>query len=396
MQRILKYLEGDKVMWILTLFLSIVSIITVFSFIPVLVNTEGGSPIKYMFKHIFYLILGLFAMYQIHRIDPKYFIKLSKFGFYLAIALLIFTFFFGVRVNDAGRWLKIPFLPFTFQTSDFAKVALVLYLSNILAVKKSKIKDFKEGFWPAMGPVLLTVVLILRDNFSTAAMLFVICTAIMFLAGALMKHILAVVGVLVVLFSLLITVELTTNVGIFPRAHTWYNRVFSNDESENLAKTNPQVENAKKAIASAPLLGKGPGNGELKYYIAEGYADFYFALFIEEFGPILGMLIIMVYLILFFRMIRIALKTEKLTESYLVIGLGMIFMFQAIVNMGVCTGIFPVTGQNMPLLGMGGSSMVMTCVSLGIIQSISRKYNPVEEESETNNIKTNDNELEVA
>ena len=395
MQKLLKYLEGDKVIWILTLFLSIVSIITVFSFIPVLVKTEGGSPIKYIFKHIFYLILGLFAMYQVHRINPKYFIKLSKFGFYLAIGLLIFTFFFGVRVNDAGRWLKIPFLPFTFQTSDLAKVALVLYLSQILAVKKNKIKDFKEGFWPAMGPIVLTMVLIVRDNFSTAAMLFTICTGILFLAGARIKHILAVVGALVVGLGMLISVELATDAGIFPRAHTWYNRMANRiDDSNVTAKENPQVVNARKAIASAPLFGKGPGNGELKHYIAEAYADFYFAVFVEEFGPLMAMVIIMVYLIMFFRMIRIAMKSDKYVETYLIIGLGMIFMFQAIVNMGVCTGIFPVTGQNMPLLGMGGSSMVMTCVSLGMILSISRKYSTSEEE--TNKVKSDENELELA
>lgn len=381
--------------WILTLFLSIVSIITVFSFIPVLVKTEGGSPIKYIFKHIFYLILGLFAMYQVHRINPKYFIKLSKFGFYLAIGLLIFTFFFGVRVNDAGRWLKIPFLPFTFQTSDLAKVALVLYLAQILAVKKNKIKDFKEGFWPAMGPIVLTMVLIVRDNFSTAAMLFTICTGILFLAGARIKHILAVVGALVVGLGMLISVELATDAGIFPRAHTWYNRMANRiDDSNVTAKENPQVVNARKAIASAPLFGKGPGNGELKHYIAEAYADFYFAVFVEEFGPLMAMVIIMVYLIMFFRMIRIAMKSDKYVETYLIIGLGMIFMFQAIVNMGVCTGIFPVTGQNMPLLGMGGSSMVMTCVSLGMILSISRKYSTSEEE--TNKVKSDENELELA
>ncbi len=395
MQKLLKYLEGDKVIWILTLFLSIVSIITVFSFIPVLVKTEGGSPIKYIFKHIFYLILGLFAMYQVHRINPKYFIKLSKFGFYLAIGLLIFTFFFGVRVNDAGRWLKIPFLPFTFQTSDLAKVALVLYLAQILAVKKNKIKDFKEGFWPAMGPIVLTMVLIVRDNFSTAAMLFTICTGILFLAGARIKHILAVVGALVVGLGMLISVELATDAGIFPRAHTWYNRMANRiDDSNVTAKENPQVVNARKAIASAPLFGKGPGNGELKHYIAEAYADFYFAVFVEEFGPLMAMVIIMVYLIMFFRMIRIAMKSDKYVETYLIIGLGMIFMFQAIVNMGVCTGIFPVTGQNMPLLGMGGSSMVMTCVSLGMILSISRKYSTSEEE--TNKVKSDENELELA
>lgn len=393
MQKLLKYLEGDKVIWILTLFLSIVSIITVFSFIPVLVNTEGGSPIKYIFKHAFYLLLGLFAMYQVHRIDPKYFIKLSKFAFYLAIGLLIFTFFFGVRVNDAGRWLKIPFLPFTFQTSDFAKVALIMYLSNILAVKKSKLHDFKEGFWPAIGPVLLTTGLIVRDNFSTAAMLFTICAGLMFLAGAKLKHLFATVGVIVVFLGMLITVELTTNVGIFPRAQTWANRI-SDADGEVTAKENPQVVNSQKAIASAPIWGKGPGNGELKYYIAEAYADFYFAVFIEEFGLIMAMVIIMVYLIMFFRKIKIALKAEKFSETYLVLGLGMVFMFQAIVNMGVCTGIFPVTGQNMPLLGMGGSSMVMTCVSLGMIVSISRKYST--EPADESKIKTDENELELA
>jgi cell division protein FtsW len=349
-----------------------------------------------MFKHISFLGLGIFVMYYIHKINPKYFMKLSKFGFYLAISLLVFTFFFGVRVNDAGRWLKIPFLPFTFQTSDLAKVALILYLSKILAIKKEKIKDFKEGFWPAIGPVLLVCGLIVRDNFSTAAMLFTICAALLFLAGARIKHLLIIVGGIVVLLTMLISIQFAApDSNVFPRAKTWANRISAQGETQT-AKENPQVVNSRKAIASAPLFGKGPGNGELKHYIAEAYADFYFASFIEEFGPIMAMMIIMIYLIMFFRKIKISMRADKLSETYLVLGLGMVFMFQAIVNMGVCTGIFPVTGQNMPLLGMGGSSMVMTCVALGMILSISRKYTKELDDTNDNKLKSDDNELNVA
>jgi len=175
MSDFIKYLKGDKVIWIISLLMLAFSLVSVYSFVPILVKVEGGTPFKYLFKHFVYVLIGLGVMYWVHKRDPKYFSKLSKFGFYLAIALLLFTFFFGVRVNDAGRWVRIPFAGLTFQSSDFAKLALIVYVSRLMVKKKDLMNNWREGFWPIVKPIIVICALIVKDNFSTAAILFMIC-----------------------------------------------------------------------------------------------------------------------------------------------------------------------------------------------------------------------------
>jgi cell division protein FtsW len=375
MREYLKYLKGDKVIWIITLLMLAFSLVSVYSFVPILVKIEGGTPFKYLFKHFIYVLIGFGLMFWIHRKDSKYISQLSKFGFYLAIALLIFTFFFGTKVNDAGRWIRIPFVGLTFQSSDFAKLALILYVSRTLVKKQDLLDDWKEGFWPLIWPIIVICGLIVKDNFSTAAILFAISMTILFIGKVPFTKLASTLLGGVALLALVVGLhKAAPALNLLPRLETWENRIFNriaNDEANVLA--NAQALNAELGIFHGGIIGQGVGDGKVKEYTPEAYADFYYASFVEEFGLISAILLMFLYLVLLFRIIRIGLRSEKLFETYAALGIGILILTQASVNMMVCTGIFPVTGQNMPLLAMGGSALIMTCVSIGIIQSIAYK-----------------------
>jgi len=375
---ILSHLKGDKVIWLLTLVMLGASLITVYSFVPILVRTQGGTPFKYLMKHFVYVLIGLTAMYWMHKQNPSNLSKFSKVIFYFAIGLLIFTFFFGVRVNDASRWIRIPIVSLTFQTSDFAKLALVIYISRLLVKKKDVLNKLKDGFLPIALAILVIVGLIVKDNFSTAALLLLISSVILFIGKVPFKMMFGFFGAMIGMFLLVVMMhKALPEANILNRWDTWEKRILNKtaDDSEKLVIDNIQSMNAELAIHNGGLSGQGAGKGRLKLYTAEAYADFFYASFVEEFGLIGGVVLVFVYLILLFRIIRIGLKSERLFETYLAIGIGLIIMTQATVNMFVCTGLFPVTGQNMPILSLGGSALVMVCVSLGIIQSIARDQN---------------------
>lgn len=385
MREYLKYLKGDSVIWIITLLMLAFSLVSVYSFVPILVKIEGGTPFKYLFKHFVYVLIGFGLMYWVHKKDAKYVSMLSKFGFYLAIGLLIFTFFFGAKVNDAGRWIRIPFVGLTFQSSDFAKLALLLYLSRTLVKKKELLNDWKEGFWPVMWPVLLICGLIVKDNFSTAALLFAISLTVMFLGKVPISKILVTLGGGAVLLTLVVLLhKAAPALNLLPRLETWENRIFNRYENEDDIKSNAQAMTAELGIYNGGFIGQGVGDGKVKEYTPEAYADFYYASFVEEFGLIAAVILMFLYLVLLFRIIRIGLKAEKLFETYACLAIGILLLTQASVNMLVCTGIFPVTGQNMPLLAMGGSALIMTCFAIGIVQSIAYKQQKSKAE-ETNN-----------
>lgn len=374
MQHYLKYLKGDPVIWIITLLFLALSLVSVYSFVPILVKTEGGTPFSYLFKHFIYIVLGLVAMFWIHKQDPKYVAKLSRFGFYLAIALLIFTFFFGVRVNDASRWVRVPILGLTFQTSDLAKLALVVFLSKQMVNKEAFYDSWKKGFWPIVIPVIVICGLIAKDNFSTAAIIFMVSLTLMFVGRVPIMKILSFIGSGILLFGLFVLLHIVApTLNLLPRFDTWVNRFFKayGENADSIA--NAQAINAELAIHNGGYFGVGVGDGKLKQYLPEAYADFYFSSFVEEFGMIIALVLIFLYLILFFRILKIGLNAEKLFETYVCVGIGLLLLSQATINMMVCTGLIPVTGQNMPFLAMGGSAMVMSCVSLGIVLSIAAK-----------------------
>jgi cell division protein FtsW len=377
------HLKGDKVIWFLTLILLGFSLITVYSFVPVLVRTEGGTPFKYLLKHFVYVLLGLFTMYWAHKQSPANISRLSKIIFYLAIGLLIFTFFFGVTVNDASRWIRIPVISLTFQTSDFAKLALVIYLSRLLVKKQDLLHDWKQTFVPITVSVLMIVGLIVKDNFSTAALLLMVSMILMFIGKIPIKMLSAFLGLLIGVFLLAILAHKTfPEANILNRYDTWEKRILNKAADERPVLENIQSLNAELAIHNGGVLGQGVGKGRLKLYTAEAYADFFYASFVEEFGLFGGVGLVFIYLILLFRIIRIGLKSERLFETYLVLGIGLIIMTQAAVNMFVCTGLFPVTGQNMPILSLGGSALVMVCLSLGIVQSVAREQQAEKEKTE--------------
>lgn len=395
MREYLKYLKGDRVIWIITLIMLAFSLVSVYSFVPILVKIEGGTPFKYLFKHLTYVLIAFGAMFWLHKKDPKYFYKISKFAYYIAFALLLFTFFFGTRVNDAGRWIRIPFVGLTFQSSDFAKLALILTVSRLLVRKKDVLDNWKEGFWPLMIPIFVICGLIVKDNFSTAAILFFICLTILFIGRVPMKKMFILVGGGIVFVALIVGLhKIAPQLNLLPRYQTWENRITNMSEGENDIMANAQALNAQLAIYNGGVFGQGVGDGKLKEYLPEAYADFYYSSFVEEFGSISSIILVLLYLILLFRIMSIGFKSESMFEMYVCMGIGVLLLVQASVNMLVCTGTFPVTGQNMPLLAMGGSALIMTCVEIGIVQSIAYKQNKANgddlDESELTN---NDEEL---
>lgn len=392
MQNIFKYLKGDSVIWIVTILFLGLSMLSVYSFVPILVKTEGGSPFGYLFKHVIYIGIGFAAMYWIHRQDPKYIEKLSKFIFIVAIALLIFTFFFGVRVNDASRWVRVPIIGLTFQSSDFAKLALVIFISRRLVSNRDYFDSWKKSFMSVVLPILLICGLIAKDNFSTAAIIFLVSLLLLFVGKFPMTKILGIIGSgIVAVFLIVMTHLALPAMNLLPRFDTWMSRFFKAYGDGGASVENMQAINAKLAIHNGGYTGVGVGDGDLKHYTPEAYADFFYSSFVEEFGLFSAIILIFLYLILFYRILRIGLNAKNLFETYLSIGIGLLLLTQAMVNMFVCTGIMPVTGQNMPFLAMGGSAMVMSCISLGIVLSIARKNNPNGESLNSTN-KMNENE----
>lgn len=361
--------------WIISILMLAFSLVTVYSFVPILVKIEGGTPFYYLFKHFMYVVIAFFSMYTIHRIDSKYIYQISKFAYYLAIVLLIFTMLFGVNVNGADRWIRIPFIGLTFQSSDFAKLALILYLSRLLVKKEDKLDNWKEGFWPLLLPIIVIFGLILKDNLSTALMLFVLAFILLFIGKMPWLKLTSIVGGGAMLLFLAISIHKGfPELKLLPRYDTWESRIEKKTEADpsNFVE-NAQSENAELAIFNGSIIGQGVGDGKLKEYLPEAYADFYYASFVEEFGSLSSFVLIFLYLILLFRIIKVALKTDSMFESYACLGIGIHLLSQATINMLVCTGFLPVTGQNMPFLAMGGSALIMACISIGIVQSIASK-----------------------
>jgi cell division protein FtsW len=322
-------------------------------------------------------------MYWVHKKDPMNISKLSKYIYYLAIGLLIFTLFFGTKVNDAGRWVKIPFVGLTFQSSDFAKLGLLIYLARMLVKKKDELHDWKEGFLPVLIPIIVICGLIVKDNFSTAAILFMIAFAVLFLARVPFSKLATVIVAGILSMSLVVLAhKALPDLNILPRFDTWMNRIENRyDATASLDQVdNLQANNAEQAIYLGGAFGQGIGKGKVKEFIPEAYADFFYASFVEEFGSISAIILILLYLILLYRIIRIALRSDQLYETYLCLGIGILILSQATVNMMVCTGIFPVTGQNMPFLAMGGSAMIMACISIGIVQGVAKKQTAFSEQ----------------
>ena len=384
MNTIFKYLKGDKNIWVIAFLLGILSVVSVFSFIPILVKVKGLSYSFLFFKHFILLTLGFVLMFITHKLPFRMFSKLSKLSFYVAITLLILTMLVGESVNGADRWLKIPLVPFSFQTSDFAKLALVLYLSKQLIKRKAEFNDLRTIGRYIILPVALTVFLILPSNLSTALIIGLIALVLMVFANFPWKWIGLSLGVGIASFLILLQIAKVIPEAL-PRVATWNSRIENMFNENDNPQEQMQINNSLHAIKNGRLLGKGPGNGELKRYIPEAYADFYFSAIVEEGGLLTAFIVVGLYLMLFYRFIRIAVKIQVKNEyaGLVVIGIGLVIIVAAVVNMMVCTKLLPVTGQNMPLLSMGGTSAWFTCIAFGIVLSASREIETSKEESTT-------------
>jgi cell division protein FtsW len=364
-QFIEKYIKGDKVIWTVIIILSLYSLVMAYSASSNLAfRIAGGNVVPYLIKHLLILVMGIVIIIYLQFFNFKYFSRLSQIGIFVSIVLLFVTLLFGVNKGNASRWIM------GFQPSDLAKLILVIYVARMLVYKQVVIKDFKKGLTPILWPIGIICALILPADFSTAAMLFLVCFIMLFVGGAKIKHLGSIIGSGLVVFLLLILINLAFP-GFLPRLDTWEKRLMSFESGNK--QENYQAEMAKRAVANGFLFGKGPGKGHVKNDLYSAQSDFIYASSIEEFGSILGGLgIVVLYLILFFRSIRIMNKTESRFGSYVVFGLSFMLVFQSLINMGVGVNLFPVTGQPLPLISMGGTSILFTCISLGIILNVSR------------------------
>ena len=369
MERIGEYIKGDRTIWIVVVILSIFSVLAVYSSTGTLAyKYQQGNTEYYLFKHFFILFAGLVLMYVAHNIKYTYYSRLSQILIWIAVPLLFITLFMGTTLNQAPRWLTLPVVGITFQTSDLAKLALIMFVARLLSKKQGQIKDLKSAFLPIIFPVVLVCALILPANLSTAAVLFMTSLCLMFIGRVKMQYLLALMGIGVLGLALMIgLLMLTPNQG---RLTTWKHRI------ENFAhggvEGNYQVEQSKIAIARGGWLGVGPGNSTQRNFLPHPYSDFIFAIIIEEYGLLGGTLIILLYLILLFRTIRIVSKSPGAFGTLLAMGCCFSLVFQAMINMAVAVNLFPVTGLSLPLVSMGGTSILFTSIALGIILSVSK------------------------
>jgi cell division protein FtsW len=318
-------------------------------------------------------------MYLVHKFNYKIFSRLSQIGLIISVPLLLFTLFKGISAGEANRWLEIPGIGLTFQTSDFAKLALIVYVARMLTVKKDELKDFKVILKSIILPVGLICALILPANFSTAALIFFTCLLIMFVGRVPVKFIGAIIGSCI-LVGIIGGAVIFVKPDIMRRGATWKARIenFVSGDSQS----NYQSEQAKIAVARGFPFGVGPGNSTQRNFLPQAASDFIFAIIIEEYGSLMGILLLFLYLILFFRAIRILRKAEKTFGGLLAVGLSFSLVFQAMINMAVAVNLFPVTGQPLPLVSMGGTSIWFTSIAIGIILSVSREVYDTDEKEE--------------
>ena len=366
MQSILeKYLKGDKVIWRVILLLSLYSVIMAYSSSSNLAyRLMDGDATPYLFKHAIILVLGIVIIVYLQFFNYKYFSRLSQLGIYISVLLLLITLVFGVNKGNASRWIM------GFQPSDFAKVVCVIYVARMVVLKKKYIKNFKEGIVPIVWPVILICSLIVPADFSTAALLFTVCFILIFVAGGKVTHLLSIVAGAILLFGMALLLNIAVP-GLLPRVDTWSKRLTSFESG--LDEENYQAQLALRAVANGSVMGKGPGNGTIKNNLYSAQSDFIFSSSVEEFGSIFGGVgVIFLYLVILFRVIKIMTKSEGEFGGYMAFGLGFLLVFQAMINIGVGVNLIPVTGQPLPLLSMGGTSILFTCLSLGIILNVSR------------------------
>jgi cell division protein FtsW len=371
-KNILNNTKGDRWIWLIVILLSIISMLAVYSSTGTLAFKQGKSIETILFKHMLMIFAGIALMYISHKIDYRYYAGISKVFMAITIPLLLITLVFGSNVNGASRWLVIPGTGFTFQTSDFAKLALITYLARMLSRKQENIKDVKQSFVPIMGAVCAVFGLIMWANMSTALMLFGVSILLLIMGRVSIKQIAitcAIGGALVVMVALL-----------GPRRGLYMKRINTWRHPELATTANKfQGDHAKIAIATGGVFGKGPGNSTERNYLPESYSDEIYAIIVEEYGLIGGVTILGLYLFLLYRCVKIVTKAPKAFGALLAAGLSFSLTIQAFANMAIAVGLGPVTGVPLPLVSMGGTSILFTSIAFGIILSVSRHIDENEE-----------------
>lgn len=369
-----KHIKGDKVIWAVVLLLSFVSIAAVYSATQSLAFRMERNTTYYLVKQFGVLALGILIIFFVQKVNYRRFMPIARFSYILSIPLLAYTLFFGATLNEGSRWIKLPVINLTFQTSDMAKLALFMYLANILSTKQHEIQSFKKGFVPVILPVLIICGLIGPANLSTAMMLMLTCALLLYIGRVKLTHIflLGFAGIL-----LIAGLYLTSKITGKGRAATWEKRVMSyvgNGTKNTVEKDddNFQINQAMIAIASGGVMGQGPGNSEAKDYLPHGYSDFIYANIIAEYGLVGGALVVFLYLLFLYRSIVIFKRCPYGFGAFLAVGLSMTLVFQAMLNMAVNVHLVPVTGLTLPLISMGGSSIWFTSITIGIVLSVSR------------------------
>ncbi|MFO7790909.1 MAG: FtsW/RodA/SpoVE family cell cycle protein [Bacteroidales bacterium] len=383
------YFKGDRVIWIILLVLAMFSILAVYSASGMLAyKFQEGNTTYYLVRHFVQMCFAFFVIFLIHKIPYVYFSKLSQFFFYVSIILLLLTLLIGLNLNEASRWLKLPG-GLTFQTSDFAKIVLIVFLARRLSKRKGEIKNFKSAFHIIMFPVLAVCALIFPADFSTALIVFAAALIMMFIARVQRKYIFSLVGIAVAAGCLFMMTAM-----LFPennRVETWKARVegfVSGDDESNF-----QADHARIAIASGGIIPNGPGQSVQRNILPHPYSDFIYAIIVEEYGILLGGLLIpLMYLIFFNRSIKIVRKCKGSFSALMVAGLSSLLVIQAFVNMLVAVNLLPVTGQTLPFVSMGGTSMVFIGIAFGLILSVSRIIQEEEIKRELNAQTSNDSE----
>lgn len=371
MKNILNKLEGDRAIWAIVVFLAVLSFMPVYSASTNLVYVaNNGTPTYHLLKHVVLLFFGFLIIYGVHKIPYRYFSGGSVLMLPLVIVLLIYTLTKGTTIGgaNASRWIQIPFIGVGFQTSTLANVVLMVYVARYLARNKENKITFKESVLQLWVPVAITLMLILPANFSTTAIIFLMILLVAYIGGYPFKYIASVVGIGVLVLTLFVlTAKAFPNV-MPNRVDTWISRI--ENFSDKNGEEGYQVEKAKIAIASGGLKGRGPGKSVQKNFLPQSSSDFIFAIIVEEYGLLGALIVILAYLFLLFRMIIATKKATSVFAALLIIGVGLPIIFQAIINMAVAVNLFPVTGQTLPLVSSGGTSIWMTCFAIGIILSV--------------------------
>lgn len=394
-QNLLAKTKGDKVIWALVVLLTLVSLLAVYSATGSLAykNYRGNTEI-YLFKQVAFILAGIMVIYFAHLVNYTFYSKAAKWAFLLSLPLLFYTLFFGVKMNEGSRWIRLPLLNMTLQTSDFARLALFMYLARLLSKKQDVIKDFKKGFVPVILPVLVTCALIAPANLSTALLLGASCLLLLFIGRVRGKHIMMTIGIAAIPLVFLVAaamirhgktkadepVAVKKSSTLFGRVDTWIGRMesFMYGSKEAADDGAYQVNQAKIAISRGGVFGVGPGNSTTRDYLPQAYNDFIYAIIIEEYGLAGGAFIMFVYLVFLYRCIRIYKRCPWAFGAFLALGLSFTLAIQAVANMAVTVNLFPVTGVTLPLVSMGGTSFIFTCLAIGIILSVARNVELME------------------